>query len=849
MTDARGWPSSFRACGTLALVLGAVFLLCGLDRTGIWDPHELDRVELARRIAVQVFHADDLRVAGAPNGMPTLSDLGAGELGFTSMALGLRVFGLHDWAGRLPLALWALGGVLFLYLLLARLVQPRAGLYAAIALSTMPAYLVQARTMLGDAPTMVSWILAFGGLAGAIAERRSRAWAAAFALAGVAGCVTGLLSRGALVGVAAPALGVGLGWLALAGANRPPPEGAKQMEGASPLGPAPPWARTLGTVAGLSCLVLGGVAAWLGAESIVAHGWGHREVSRLAGVAVLAQPPVESTFDLTVRDLGHGLFPWSAFVPVAFGLCLAVPPEVEGEARGRETALRVVLFTGAAAAYAVYAFLAPYTGSLPFAAPAALAALAGIALFDLERGARPAAGPAAAATLLLGLVLLRDLRSMPLKSLSAYALPESQLPRGFEATGIRFVETAAATFLALVVLTAWMPRAPGALDAWLAGRWRRWREIGRELGSAWGGNLVFGFLLVEASLVGLGGMLVLGRRFGWSSVANVPQQFALVGLNAWWIVPLVVPLVVATIEIARGLLGRAHERLRLPAAAGIAAAAVAAGLALGFGQHPAVASRLSPKEAFQAYAELHEPGEPLGLLGLRARVAHYYAGGETVESLGGLRAALGWLGDGKGARRWLIFRSKDLGELNALYRERAGANLPVLDARSGQILLAASDLRGGRNDNPLEPFVLSGSPEIDHPVTATLSDELESLGWTVVDEAGATARWVEPGKRYTMRFYWRVLRTPDREWKAFLHIDGQKLRHNGDHDPLGGRYKMTLWRTDDVIVDELPLELDPNFTPAAYAVYYGFFIGSERMPVIAGKHHEDRVWGGELVVR
>ncbi len=158
----------------LALAIAAVVLFPALAWSGIWDPYELDAGDLARRIALRVFHAGAMDLPGAASGLPTLTDLRMGELPFTSMAVGFKLFGLHDWTGRLPLAVWGFVGAAVLYEALARLVDRRAGLYATIALVTMPLYFMQARTMLGDIVTMSALTLAFCGLLSALLDARDR---------------------------------------------------------------------------------------------------------------------------------------------------------------------------------------------------------------------------------------------------------------------------------------------------------------------------------------------------------------------------------------------------------------------------------------------------------------------------------------------------------------------------------------------------------------------------------------------------------------------------------------------------------------------------------------------------
>src|SRR5687768_3441573 len=91
------------------------FVLPPLTRSGLWDPHELNVADLARRIAINLHGAANLTLEGADNSLPHLNDLGRPQLPFTSIALGFKTFGLHEWAGRAPLALWGVLGVLATY--------------------------------------------------------------------------------------------------------------------------------------------------------------------------------------------------------------------------------------------------------------------------------------------------------------------------------------------------------------------------------------------------------------------------------------------------------------------------------------------------------------------------------------------------------------------------------------------------------------------------------------------------------------------------------------------------------------------------------------------------------------
>src|SRR5579864_8555208 len=200
------------------------FCLPPLSRSGLWDPYELNVADLSRRIALNLYHASGLALDGADNSLPHLNDLGRLQLPFSSVAIGFKLFGLHEWAGRWPLALWGFAGVLATYAFVARLFDRRAGAYAAVVLSTMPLYFVQARSILGDICTMAALAMAFGGLTvaafdrdeqGPTSWRRRLLWLAMAAV----GLLAGFESRGGLLGLGVPLLSVGLAWAVARGSE------------------------------------------------------------------------------------------------------------------------------------------------------------------------------------------------------------------------------------------------------------------------------------------------------------------------------------------------------------------------------------------------------------------------------------------------------------------------------------------------------------------------------------------------------------------------------------------------------------------------------------------------------
>jgi hypothetical protein len=331
----------------------------------------------------------------------------------------------------------------------------------------------------------------------------------------------------------------------------------------------------------------------------------------------------------------------------------------------------------------------------------------------------------------------------------------------------------------------------------------------------------------------------------------IPAVVFAVGYSAGWR-----PYVTAPIAIPSGiafflLMGALGDLLRHRAPA-LALGGAVVGCVLCFGYYPALANQLSPKEVFESYRRVC-PGAPLALLGVGGRTSAYYAGGQT-QTLSDSTSAFQWLTAGGDQKRCLAMKAEELPKLNQLWRERPGeprTNLPILDARSSQILLASSTLGpGDKNDNPLASIVLSAAPRPWRRIDANMEDKLEVIGIDLLDERGRMIDWVSPGRTYHLKTYYRVLSPVTTEWEAFIHIDGFHRRHNGDHKPMNGKYPMSLWLPGDILADDHEFKLEPNFTPGAYTIYFGLFVGDTRLKVKSGPNDGDnRINGGVLRVQ
>jgi hypothetical protein len=309
-------------------------------------------------------------------------------------------------------------------------------------------------------------------------------------------------------------------------------------------------------------------------------------------------------------------------------------------------------------------------------------------------------------------------------------------------------------------------------------------------------------------------------------------------------------LVIFSAPLVFGAVGLLGDLVRTRAAAMVFGGA-AVGFVLCFSYYPALANQLSPKEVFESYRRVC-PGAPLALLGVGGRTSAYYAGGQP-QTFSDSTSAFQWLVAGGGQRRCLALKAEELPKLNQLWREHEHprTNVPVLDARSSQILLVASTLgEGEKDENPLSSMVLSAPPHPQRRLDAHFEDKLVALGIDVVDERDRLVESVSPGRTYHMRTYYQVLAPVSTEWESFIHIDGYHRRHNGDHKPLGGKYPMALWLPGDELVDDYEFKLEPNFTPGTYTIYFGLWVGDTRLKVVSGPSDgENRVNGGALRVQ
>ena len=793
-SDARSFARSFQGLlGALALVAVLGLLFLRLPSFGIWDPWEIEVADAARRMA-----------DGAT--VPATEVTGGSWL----VSRGFSTFGVDEWTGRLPIALSGALLVGLCFALVAPLSDRRTATYAALIAGSSPLLVLNARTMLGEAPVFALQAAVVAcGAAAVLGRPANMAARIALFVATLGAIALTLMARGALLGALAPLAAVAL----LAAA-----EGKLDARAEDRLG--------FGIAVVLWGLLLG---LGLTVAERIALDRGGFDVFR-GGAPSGGQPP---GFDAVLERTFHAFAPWSGLLPLALARLLAAPAGDPDHAAERR--LRVVSLTWLGVGYlALTLYLSRYGQRAAVLPVCALAIPVALLLRDVERQADPRWALALCAALGIGL-LLRDFALYPNAPLHAVPVVDPTVPDVFNPRGAWVATLGAFGLVAVLAFGTGDGSGDGsgsALDL---------RAPYRVFAAQWRRGLVFKLWL-------LGGLLVLIALIGFGAASWIaPKALRLSTLGARigkvvLFVPFALPAALTAFQLAL----HGYTRLGRYRVAPVLLAGLAVGGYTGQGFMPALSAHFSPREVYDTYNALAKSGEPLVEYHVGARTAAYYAKGETVEATSSA-ALVDQLASPE--RRWAVFAAEELGAIDRLFRNRTGRHLYIADARSAKVVLATNvPVKGRRDQSFLSTNVLSAPPpKIQHPTEIKFGDKIDLLGFDLGlphgDHVGA-------GERFSITWYWKARASVPGSYKVFLHIDNASQRIHGDHDPVDGKYPVRMWDEGDVIVDRQELDVPANYPGGDYTLWVGFYAGEDRLEVSAGPEDDvNRAKAGVLRIR
>jgi hypothetical protein len=775
-------PGWWVALFALALILPR------LGSFGFWDPWELKLAERARDIA----QSDNLFDVTVNRRFPSPEP----PLDLAGNALGMRIFGVGEFGGRISDALFGILAILAVYWAGAGLFRRRAALLGALALGSMPLFVLEARQITSDMPLVAGLALAMGGLG-------RFAWPAAgvrrlgdLLVAGV-GLAIGLLSGGALLGVALPCLAFTAAILAGWGLRpRPADDPAASKLCAPGVGAHLPAGASLGAslrspgMQGGAALLVAAATGLLLVVLTMTHANVAGQYSLLLGGIPRSGAP-GATFEYLIRQLGFGLFPWSALAIFALGrplIRLGGGDESDGD---RLAFGQLYLLIFAAFGFALSTVFVLMSGEARFCALAPVALAIGVLLDEALEGDR--AEPVLGLLVATGtMVIARDLVLSPEDLVSVHTLNKVQWPAKLKLASL-FLGTGLLVGAGLYTGLATRGRALGRVALRDLGAARRWRR------------------LVEKAVVEVG-------RWGIQAAVVVAVLFALVLSH------LIVPRVSGDLSFKPPLesyarLARANEPIGRYKVEGEGA-------------------------RFYSKREMIDLPTQTRLVEFLQRSDRVFALVPTAD-LAPLDAAL------KAARvAYAVVDARSSRFL--LLTNRPGEGETDSNPLKPYVWMAP---------RPPEPVIEPGAAEPTRyewsdakppwnwriPANVTFGNAIELVG----ADFPTTLR--RPGT-IPLSLFFRVNKKPPAGFHIFVHFDiPGEPRVIGDHLPLNGTFATDHWLPGEYIRDTYDVEVPLMTTPAGtYTVLVGFWPGGEgkRIKITSGPNDgADRARLGNIEIK
>jgi len=787
------WPIALLAC----FAIGAAVLLPALGAPGLWEPQERnlsDRlappIPIAQERAKLEREAEARRAQQPPAPEPTCRRAPPDEpvaRSLTKRALiwGRDTVGDTDAGRRLPLALLGLLTVLATAGIAIRTAGARAGIVTAIVLVAMPLLVLQSRMLTSEIGTacgaalIVYGLLAMGRAGDLVRVLRGRGPGR--------GRAFGLVAIDTLVGIAAFAAGVVLGFVA----------------GGALLGLVVP----IGAIAAAGKLGVPFVADVVRA-------------TRNAGIALARR--VQPRWAIgrtpwTYRGAGHGV----AFVATVLAIGLV-----------------------GLLAYQTYDIRDPHPGILPPARQLFGHAIVPEGCWSWALGAvwRPEDDlryifDSSFEQIAYGTFPWGILGPVAMLLLVRDADPRRRV------VGALALAWAAGAWIALeafqrksgVAIYSGFPAIALAVGVWLDGLWAAWSSRGddrRDAGDGLpaGAILLVLFLLLAVLDLGkdvqsfpdkLASLVVSGET------VTYPMQARLLFLPAkLWVLALgmLAALGVATAIVATHLRAPQPRIARL-GLAGALGTSLVIGAFWAFGWQPTLATHLSSKAMFDTYRELRGPDDPVVIMGDLGQAPLAYAG-TTPEKAATREQVVTAL-----KRPGRVFAIAPQSELCALHRELGDKPYFVVDDRNTRNLLLSNRVDGTTDKNPLASMIAHQEPKqirFRPPGRIVWDNKIELLGWDM------PAR-VSRGDRFEVTTYYKILAPVGGNWTMIMHFDGA-IRFSGDHKPIQDRCPTSTWQPGDYIIDKTTVVAGSGGHPLGpYQLWLGFFTGTapnyRNMPV------------------
>ena len=134
------------------------------------------------------------------------------------------------------------------------------------------------------------------------------------------------------------------------------------------------------------------------------------------------------------------------------------------------------------------------------------------------------------------------------------------------------------------------------------------------------------------------------------------------------------------------------------------------------------------------------------------------------------------------------------------------------------------------------------APEIEHPMEATLQDQVRFLGYDLSPPP------YRRGETLHLTLYWQAMTRMDESYTVFVHLLNKDGIIGGQWDsvPGGGLLPMTSWLEGEVIADEYEVPIQAGAPPGEYVIEIGMYnvYTGKRLEV----HDESGKVGGDRIL-
>lgn len=508
------------------LVFGAAIAFMRVGG-GFWEPWELKIAEQAHAIANSSNLFDAAAGSKYPAAMP---------LQYFFPALGLKLLGTGELGARIFITVSAIVALFGVYWAGLGLFRRRAALLSVLALGTMSMFVLEARQLASDMPLIAALAWAIGGL-GRWAwppdgKRRGRDLGIAVVALGIS-----FLSAGAAIGLLAPILAlvaailVGFGLRPVqASAWDEVQDGSREL--CEPgVGPDQPADRTLGsaTLRGRFQLVFWAlIALAVGlAVATFARPYTAGKLSVMLG-GIPRSGAASQMFEVLVRQLGFGLFPWSALAVFALARPLIRVDEADGgKTNGRLAFAQLLMLFATAFGFALSTYYVLMVGDARFVMLPPIALALGTFLDEALEGqhSEPVVGLIAATGTML---VARDIFMDPTELVSVHLLNKVRWPQsvsiGYGVLVVGLI-VGAGIYSGLAARGRALGRLPGGDAAQTTG-WRRLVARVTLHAGRWGLQAAVACAVLFALFTSQYLLPVLSKHFSMKPVLDSYTRFA-----------------------------------------------------------------------------------------------------------------------------------------------------------------------------------------------------------------------------------------------------------------------------------------------------------------------------------